>query len=260
MTSANKSATHGQLVLMLNRKVTLFSLMAFPVLLSLGIWQLQRAEEKREILEKYTQQYALSPVVMATTNFHELPDHRRVIAQGAFDNKHIWLIDNKQRQGRVGYEVVSLFKLTDGGNILVNRGWIAAGKTRKDYPVIKPVNGAVTIFAEVVSVESHPLLSAQSDQNDWPKIITAIEPEVMAQQLGVELLPRVLRLDETSAAALVTQWQSFTGSAEKHTGYAVQWFALALALVVWFIFANTNLLSYWRHKRIKTAKTSSHHE
>lgn len=239
---------------MLNRKVTLFSLIAFPILLSLGIWQLQRAEQKREMQTTYTQQYALSPVVMATTNFHELPDHRRVIAQGKFDNEHFWLIDNKQRQGRVGYEVISVFILADGGKILVNRGWLAAGKTRSEYPPVSAVNGDVTIFAEIFSTERHPLLSAQSDDSNWPKIITAVEPEVMAQQLGTELLPRVLRLDETSTAAFVTQWQTIVGGPEKHLGYAVQWFALALALVIWFIVANTNLIGYWRNKKRQNKK------
>src|SRR5690606_3331170 len=107
----------------------------------------------------------------------------------------------------------------------------------------------VTKFAEVFSTERHPLLSAQSDDSRWPKIITAVEPEIMARQLGEELLPRVLRLDETSAAAFVTQWQTIAASPEKHMGYAVQWFALALALVIWFIVANTNLIGYWRNKR-----------
>jgi len=234
---------------MLNRKVTLFSLLAFPILLSLGFWQLQRAEEKREMQTKYTQQYALSPVVLTTRNINELSDYRRVIARGSFDNEHFWLIDNKQRQGRVGYEVVSVFTLSGGEKILVNRGWLAAGETRSEYPVVSALNGELTIFAEIFSTERHPLLSAQSDDSRWPKIITAVEPEIMARQLGEELLPRVLRLDETSAAAFVTQWQTIVASPEKHMGYAVQWFALALALVIWFIVANTNLIGYWRNKR-----------
>jgi cytochrome oxidase assembly protein ShyY1 len=71
----------------------------------------------------------------------------------------------------------------------------------------------------------------------------------MAVQSGQALAAHYLKLDDSSPGAFETGWQPVTMSAQKHIGYAVQWFALALALVIWFAIANSNLVSYWRNRR-----------
>jgi surfeit locus 1 family protein len=126
---------------------------------------------------------------------------------------------------------------------------LAGEKTRAALPQIERIEKPVTLFADLASVTEHPLLDAKNTQQGWPKIIMAIELEAMAQHLGESLLPRYLRLDESSPGAFVTEWQPINTSPEKHQGYAVQWFAMALALMIWFVFANSNLLSYWRQRR-----------
>lgn len=77
----------------------------------------------------------------------------------------------------------------------------------------------------------------------------ALDTEAMAVQLGRPLANRVVQLDDASPGALVTDWQPIPVSAAKHRGYAFQWFAMALALCIWFVVANTNLLHTWRRSR-----------
>ena len=79
----------------------------------------------------------------------------------------------------------------------------------------------------------------------------AIDVEDMNAQLQKDLLPRYVRLDEGSPGAFVTGWQAVNMTPEKHIGYAFQWFAMAFALVIWFVFANSNLVEYWRSRRQK---------
>ena len=43
-----------------NKKIVLFVLLTFPCLVSLGFWQLSRAEEKRVIKELYNQNFDVS--------------------------------------------------------------------------------------------------------------------------------------------------------------------------------------------------------
>jgi surfeit locus 1 family protein len=51
-------------------------------------------------------------------------------------------------------------------------------------------------------------------------------------QLGGSLLPFVLRLSPASEQGYTREWQLRTGlTPERHLGYAVQWFALAAALL-----------------------------
>lgn len=248
MNSVEKSANQLQLMVSFNSRILLFTLVAFSLLCGLGIWQLNRAAEKRELEELYAQRQASTPIELTSELVRELADFQRVFLRGFFDNEHTWLLDNKQRQGQVGYEVISPFVLEDGSRILVNRGWTAGKENRTDLPDIQPINGRVTLFAELASVSKHPLLDAENDSKVWPKVILALDFETMAQHLGSELLPRYLRLDESSPGALVTNWQPLNTTSSKHLGYAVQWFAMAFALIIWFICTSSNIFYVWRSR------------
>ncbi len=249
MNSVDKSANHLRFTVTFNRNITLFTMIALPILLSLSVWQWNRAAEKRELVTRYAQLQAQPPVALTAENINDLPDYQRVTVQGYFDNEHTWLLDNKQRRGKVGFEVVTPFELPDGQYLLVNRGWIAAGKTREQLPVVEDVQGEVTLFADLASVVKHPLLDARTTRKEWPRIIMAIDVADMSQQLQEDLLPRYLRIDESSPGAFITNWQAVNMSPEKHVGYAFQWLGLALALIIWFVLANTNLFEYCRSRR-----------
>lgn len=229
--------------------LSLFTLLVLPLLVSLGIWQLNRAAEKDALDQHYQTQQQLPPVALDSESLALLDDHQRVFAEGKFDGDHTWLLDNKQRDGRVGFEVISPFQLTDGSWLLVNRGWIAGTGQREHLPDIPLISGSQTLFGSLISVSSHPLLDADTQTQDWPRIIMALDTEAMAVQLGRPLANRVVQLDDASPGALVTDWQPIPVSAAKHRGYAFQWFAMALALCIWFVVANTNLLHTWRRSR-----------
>lgn len=232
-----------------SRKITLFTLLALPILIWLGVWQTHRATEKRALEAAYIEQQAQPPTPLNAATIIALADHRRILAQGQFANEHTWLIDNKQRKGRVGYEVVTPFRLQDGSLILVNRGWLPGSGARQVLPEIPSLTGEQTLFGEWVSASQHPLLDGASAALDWPRVIMAIEPSAMAQQIGEKLPEQYVLLDESSAGALVTDWQIITVNSAKHSGYAFQWFGMAFALVIWFIVVNTKVLSIWRRPR-----------
>jgi surfeit locus 1 family protein len=229
-----------------NRKLTLFTLFALPILISLGVWQWQRAAEKHALELAYDEQQAQPPISLNGSNISVLTDFHRVMAQGQFDHEHTWLLDNKQREGRVGYEVVTPFELEDGGLILVNRGWLVGSSERQVLPVIPAVEGPQTLFGTWIAASQHPLLDGRSLDKSWPRIVMAIDPAAMEQQLGQPLAERYLLLDESSPGALITAAPIVNTSSAKHLGYAFQWFGMALALVIWFIVANTDILRRWR--------------
>ncbi len=241
MNSADNPPARAKFTIAFNWKVTLLCILVWPLLLALGFWQLERAGEKREQQAQLEAQRALPPASLNKLSLSGLKDYRRVIVRGSFDAERSWLLDNKQRNGRVGYEVIAPFYLPQGGIILVNRGWVAAGDSRANRPVSAVVEGELSLFADLVSPSDHPLLDAQSSETGWPKVIMAIEPETMAEQFGAPLADRYLRLDDASPGALVTDWQDASVSVQKHQGYAFQWFAMAFALAVWFVFANSSL-------------------
>lgn len=63
------------------------------------------------------------------------------------------------------------------------------------------------------------------------------------------MLPVSLRLDESSTGAFQTERLVVNVTPAKHTGYAVQWFAMALALGIIFIFLNTNLAELLKRRK-----------
>lgn len=233
----------------LNWKITAFAALALPLLLSLGFWQLERASHKRAIEASFALRQSAPPVELNRAALTRLEPFQRVIARGQFDNEHTWLLDNKQRRGQVGYEVVSPLQLHDGVWILVNRGWLKGTGDRQRLPAIAPVTGERSVFAELAQVSRHPMLDASSSTDDWPRVVMAIDTEAMAEQLGRPLAATYLRIAEVSPGAFETDWQAVNMSAHTHTGYAFQWFAMALALLVWFVSANSNLLAWWRSRQ-----------
>jgi surfeit locus 1 family protein len=233
----------------LNWKITFVAALALPLLLSLGFWQLDRAAEKRAIEASFAARQSAPPVELTRDNLGQQEPFQRIIARGQFDNEHTWLLDNKQRRGQVGYEVVSPFQLNDGAWILVNRGWVKGTGDRRQLPEVPPLVGERSVFAEMAEVYRHPMLDASSMTEEWPRVVMAIEIKGMAEQLGRPLADRYLRISETSPGAFETGWQAVNMSAHTHVGYAFQWFAMSLALVVWFVFANSNLLPWWRSRR-----------
>ncbi|WP_049722985.1 SURF1 family protein [Gilvimarinus polysaccharolyticus] len=236
-----------QLTLTPNRVIIGLAIVFFPLLLTLGFWQLTRAAEKRAILQQIQERQAGAPVELDEFSASALAPYTRVIVRGEFDNQHLWLIDNRQRDGRTGFEVVQVFSLKNNQKILVNRGWLAGDVSRKQLPDVPLVAGEVSIFAELYPVNSHPLLNAQGETTTWPKVITEVNVALMADAVGQLLAPGILKLDDASPAALRTEWQAVNMSPERHTGYAIQWFGLAIALVLLTLFASTNLASVWHY-------------
>ncbi|MEX1033959.1 MAG: SURF1 family protein [Cellvibrionaceae bacterium] len=232
-----------KLALSLNRRVTALAVLLLPILLSLGVWQLQRAEEKRAIETRYMARQQLSPLTLGELDNVSDQAFLPIRLAGRFDNRHSFLLDNRTREGRPGYEVLTPLLTGDGRWVLVNRGWIKASPIRQDLPVIPPIEARVEISGTVYIPPDEPfLLAEQTFQTvEWPLVVQAVEIDKFAALLDRALFPQVIRLRQGSAGALQVGWQPVNTQPQKHVAYAVQWFALALGLALWFVFANTNL-------------------
>lgn len=88
---------------------TLLTALLLPLLVSLGFWQLSRAEEKRGILETVAQRHAMAPVLAETLDALSPAQrqYRQVILNGAWLDQS-FLLDNQVQHGHVGYQVLSV--------------------------------------------------------------------------------------------------------------------------------------------------------
>lgn len=215
----------------------LFTLGFLPVLISLGFWQLDRAEEKRAFDRQLAAAQAQPSVPLASLDSPASAAWRSVTLQGYFDPKLIWLLDNRIRGGVAGVEVLQVLRQAGSAEpVLINRGWLA-WTDRSELPQISTPEQPEFLYAEVLPPVESGFTLGDNNATGWPRLISRIELDAMAEQAGLPGAPLLLRLREPGAASFTLDWPGQPTSASKHTGYAVQWFAMALALIALFVWA-----------------------
>ena len=229
-------------------RTTLLTALLLPLLVLLGFWQLQRSEEKALLASAFAERQAESPALlsqdMATKPGQELA-YLPVRAVGRYLDGRDILLDNRIQGGQFGYEVVSPLLLDQDTVVLVNRGWLAGDAARLSLPEVPVVGGRIELQGHLYIPPGRPyLLAEQVLGESWPKVVQALEMEkvksaVEAATTGT-LFPHLLRLDPGQPGALVVDWQVVNVQPEKHTGYAVQWFVMAFALLVLFVLRSSN--------------------
>jgi surfeit locus 1 family protein len=215
---------------------------AVMLLVGLGVWQLDRAEQKRRIAAEYAERLTdevvrLGEVAIQTDTDADALRFRRVRVEGSFDSLHQFLLDNRVHEGAVGYEVVTPLRFGEGGGIvLVDRGWVPQGSDRGSLPSIGVGSGPRTLTGLVTHFPQPGLKIGPADAGvaGWPRVIEYFDPELVGRQLGAQVLPFLLLLDPREADGYVRHWKPPASGAERHVAYAVQWFALAIALLILF--------------------------
>lgn len=226
-----------------NGKILGFVVLFLPLTIWLGFWQLSRGDEKQAMLDEQMARETASPVALATLDLNQDQQYRRVVTEGQFQNAFTVLLENRIRDGRPGFEVVTLFKLEDNADpFWVNRGWIAGYLDRDRLPNITDIEGDVTLTGYLYRPAKEPFtVGEESWRQRWPQVLQNLDVALLSEKMRVDTAAYRLRLDQSSRGALRTGWPVVNVMPEKHRGYAVQWFAMAAALLVLAIFANSNL-------------------
>lgn len=220
-----------------------------PLLLSLGSWQLQRAEEKRQIQRDLADSLRQPAVLLTAGSDSNALQYRRIKMRGHYLQGVQLLLDNRFLDGVRGFDSYAI--LCDEQNFcaLVNRGWLPI---RQGAPLLSEdmaqrlPSGAVEIAARVDPLieGAYHLKDESLSFTDNPiQVVQYISLPQISAALGRELAPIVLRVTEHSGPdeGLRRQWSGINVQPEKHTSYAVQWFAFAVVACVVFLFATTNI-------------------
>lgn len=210
---------------------TVLVLLMLPLLIGLGVWQLQRAEEKRQLLAAEALQREAPAQPLSRLEELADPAFRQVRLHGRFDDRHALLLDSRIRRGQVGVELLQPFyDQASGLWLLVNRGWLPWPDRRQAVQFSTP-DSELDLTAWVYRSPGEPLQLAATASRDWPRLINRVEARALWSELGRAGWPYELRLNPGPAAYAV-DWPIVAMGPEKHLGYAVQWFALALALTL----------------------------
>lgn len=237
----------------INWKITFLSLLFSPLLLSLGFWQLDRAQQKQTILDDWHEQQKL-PALDLNSMLWPIRSHslvkRKIKAKGHFQAKKYWLLEAKVYRGIVGYHVVMPFILgaVDTNDthtekvILVNRGWIAGSAYREELPEFSTPTQDIDVIGNLIKPTTSSFVDeVGGDRATWPYRLLQVDIPTMSKQSSFQLAPFIIEIDPDNTAALVVNWPKINVTPAKHTGYAVQWFAMAGTLCFLWLFANSNL-------------------
>lgn len=224
--------------------ITLITLVVLTVLISLGLWQLDRAKLKQQTqraLEENLAQMTLDIEVPLSNDSQYRFRHVRLA--GHFDNQHQYLLDNRIEKGRPGFLVITPFVYAgDKAVILVNRGWVPLGATRDDIPDIRVSEEAQHISGVLADLPGKLPdfgMSKPGAVAGWPKVIRDIELAEINRDLGYTIPPFLLQLAQSSEAAYMQNWQPVASGPEKNQSYAIQWFGMALVVLILYIGLNS---------------------
>ena len=179
--------------------------------IALGNWQSRRADEKRGAAAEL--------------------EKKRVSLRGVFRPELTVLLDNRTRNHRLGYEVVTPLRLDDSTYVLVNRGWFEHAAKEPAAPA-----GRVHIEGVALARLPHALRLGEESKS---RVRQNLEIPEFARETGLGLHPFVVQQRSDSGDGLLRDWPRPDAGAEKNEAYSFQWYSLAglavaLALVLSF--------------------------
>jgi surfeit locus 1 family protein len=215
-------------------KMTVFVVVMLPLVVSLGFWQLERADEKRWYESRQLQrmgQMAQAPPQRLDGDIAFL----RVAVEGEYDPDRYYLVDNRVHGGRPGYWVISWFRADDGRIWLVNRGWLAGPATRDALPEVPTPAGSLRLVGVLwPDTGMPPLLAPDPWPTQWPKRVQRLDIVRMADE-DPSVSAAELRLESGEPGVFQPAPLDVVFSPTVHQGYALQWFGLGLALVTGYL-------------------------
>lgn len=224
-------------------------LLLVSLLCSLGFWQLNRSDQKKQFLDQQQAALALPALILNQVRITDIDAmrYRQAKLRGRYDTEHQFLLDNQIVAGKNGYLVLTPFILEGGaGAVLVNRGWLAAMSDRAQLPeigfqsTVQDIEGRINRFPSL----GIKLQGVEIPGEGWPSRLQFVDVQRLNEKLSYPIMEFQIELDANGANGFLREWKIQTViSPEKHLGYAVQWFGLALALTGLFIWISSQYRS-----------------
>lgn len=216
-------------------KLSIVTLTLCIILVYLGIWQLNRAAYKQNIIQKLQTKIDTQPIQLRFIQYPSLEKDQftPVMFDGVYLNKYTFLLDNQMLDHKVGFRVLTPFQSPGLDKwVLIDRGWVPLDKDRQNLPKIEDIYGVKSIKGIINTISTGIILQKDTPSliPNWPIIIQNLDYNFISAQLQHQIYPFIVQLDAPT---------EFGVSSHKHWGYAAQWFIFALLVVVYYVIAST---------------------
>jgi surfeit locus 1 family protein len=206
------------------------------VTVSLGNWQRHRAAEKDVLAAQFAAASREPAVDLPARDEEALAlKFRPVRATGQYDAARQIFIDNKVHGGKAGFDVVAPLKLVQSGRyVLVDRGWIAQGASRRELPSVPPPTETLTVTGRV-NLPPLRYLELGGEHTAGP-LWENLDVKRVGSAMSIDLLPIVVEQTEpvVPGDALVRDWPPPDLGSQQNISYMLQWYSFAaLAVVLW---------------------------
>lgn len=217
--------------------MVILSCLFIAVFLRLGFWQLGRAEEKKQMLAVQANFAQKAPIVWKAGEAK--PEQYQQLQVVGNYLPQILLFDNQHYQHQFGYHVLNPLQLNDKQVLLIDRGWVAGDINRQLLPEITVPTETQTLTGYAYYPSDNWVLGpAYEEKKNNVTIIERIDTKLIGQFLHKSVYPFIIRLDKDNAQGYVREWSIVAMPAERHYAYALQWFAMALVILILFIALN----------------------
>tara|TARA_R100001377_G_scaffold83746_1_gene65829 strand:+ start:2193 stop:2957 length:765 start_codon:yes stop_codon:yes gene_type:complete len=245
----------GELRIRIHWLIAVCVVLTVTLLLNLGFWQLGRVQEKRELQQAMQQRQAEAPMSLAalTPRIGPLSEEQAndlenlsVVATGQYWNAASFVVAFQFFQGAPGFELITPFELDNSGEVvLVSRGWVTPGPGADGMPYIPPVEGPQTLRGQL-HIPGMLAGRTQVEGDDWPLRFRSLDIGRAAELMERPLLPWVVRLGVNETGVFARHWPAVTVNTRMHIQYALQWFGMALVVLVISFLMSSNFLALRR--------------
>ena len=201
------------------------------LLISLGFWQLDRANEKRAIEDQIANANSFDVELVTSVEFLKDREYYHVRLQGSYVGDKQFVYDNQIVDQVSGYYVLTPLVLKgDSKAVLINRGFIPWNGRRDKLADIDISEKLTEVKVQISKPVKRMELEASEIAGEFPVLIQALDLDDMSTIAALDFINVVGLLSPESENGFVRQWEPYTGSIERHIGYAIQWFLMALVL------------------------------
>lgn len=218
-------------------KLWLLAIVVIALFCRAGVWQLDRAKQKQAMLaesEKVLAERKPLPLSAAADPARKTA-YDWAAGEGRFASAPAVLLDNQSRADRAGIRVYRVFLPDAAPPLLVELGWLPLPGDRK-LPAIDNPAGPMRVAGLLAPPPSPGIAGSQATpQADGNLLAIGLDRAELADALKMPALAsRVLKLDPALKLGYARDLDILPNTLppERHLGYAVQWFGLALAVLI----------------------------